>query len=286
MKNRVASLCALLLPLASLCCATVDSIKTEIDELKEPVSAQWASEGSKVEHDQYRQTSSLRAPSLKKKIGKKGAYYRAHLRGVVGKNGAESFRLYVATHLRGHWHNLNSALDQDRIPLVVSKVARKKQCDEKDCSYYEHFSVPLTKEYLETRQRSGVTLVVSGPNDEVTVVVPAAYVEGFLNRFGSELAARGGTEESPHRAAKLSYCEAKYGSDEQALRFCREQARASYERLRPAVTRAKADSFTAEAKLLEGCMRRHNGSLGIDWMLVEHCYGKGTSPSQHGPASR
>jgi hypothetical protein len=30
-----------------------------------------------------------------------------------------------------------------------------------------------------------------------------------------------------------------------------------------------------ESKLLEGCVRRHDGRLGVDWMLVEHCFSKG-----------
>ena len=118
MMRRVSSGCAWLSALTFLSCATVDKITNGIDELGETVTAEWTATNSVVEHDEYRQSTSFRAPSLQQKIGRDGSYYRAHLRGLAGKNGAESFQLYVATHLKGEWYNLRTAVDQDGIALL------------------------------------------------------------------------------------------------------------------------------------------------------------------------
>lgn len=286
MKRRAVAFGLSCLATTSLCCATVDKIKDEIGEMRQPMTAEWASTSTTVERDEYRQTLSLRGPDFEEKVDRQGVYYRAHLRGTLAKNGAENFQLYLATHLPDRVYNLSSAEDQDGIPLAVGKAARKKQCGEGKCVYYEHIAVALTREYLEGRQRRGIELAVSGPGGGIPVVVSEVYIQGFLQRLAAEQAAQAGGSSESRKAAKVSYCRAKYGTDSRALSFCQHQARASYQRLKPALDRARADSFTGEARLLESCMRRHNGRLGIDWMLVEHCYGKGMSSSRGGPASR
>ena len=72
-----------------------------------------------------------------------------------------------------------------------------------------------------------------------------------------------------------SYCVAKFGGHAIALDGCRRQARESYRRLKPVFRRASGDTMAMESKRLEGCVRRHGGQLGVDWMLVEHCFSRG-----------
>lgn len=76
-------------------------------------------------------------------------------------------------------------------------------------------------------------------------------------------------------AAELSYCRAKFGHHPAALDGCQRYANESYRKLEPAFRRASLDSMTMESKRLEGCMRRYDGALGVDWMLVEHCFSRG-----------
>jgi hypothetical protein len=76
-------------------------------------------------------------------------------------------------------------------------------------------------------------------------------------------------------AGGLAYCRAKFGEHPAAFDGCERYAVESYRKLKPAFRRAGFDSMTIESKRLEGCMRRHDGLLGVDWMLVEHCFSRG-----------
>jgi hypothetical protein len=217
----------------------------------------------------------------------RGSYSLAHLRGVVARNGAERFQLYVATRLVDQWHNLQLAHDRDRIPFEVHKVSRKRQCAEPDeCVYYEHIAVAIGREFLQARTTEDVELTIDGPGGAIRVVIPKEHTKGFLERFDRErLALHSGSAGAP-QGAQVSYCEAKYAGDARALSFCQKEAIASYERVAPVIRRARQDSFTREAKVLESCMRQHNGRQGVDWMMVEHCIAKRTSRNATGgPAS-
>ena len=76
-------------------------------------------------------------------------------------------------------------------------------------------------------------------------------------------------------AAGPSYCRAKFGHHPAALDGCQRYAAESYRKLEPVFRRASLDAMTTESKRLEGCMRRYDGPLGVDWMLVEHCFSRG-----------
>jgi len=254
----------------------------ELAETPEAVRA-----ACKIKVDDYRGTAMVNCDQRKGELEllKGDSYYRVHLRGMANRGGAESFQLYVAARLDGGWENFRAARDQHEIPLDVSKIDRKKSCKSaEDCTYYEHFGVSFSRPYLEARKVRGISLRVRSHTGESVIELPAAYVEGFMMRFDE---ARGGAPASARTAAtanRRSFCKGKYGSDEEAYRFCEQQARASYDRLSPVLTRVKDDSFTVEAKALDQCMKRHGSRLGLDWMMVEHCYGRavGRPPASHG----
>ena len=101
---------------------------------------------------------------------------------------------------------------------------------------------------------------------------PGAKDESAPGRFGSGKLAMG---RSVHPAAgESSYCQAKFGHHAVAFDGCQRFARESYRKLEPAFERASMDSMAMESKRLEGCMRRHDGPLGLDWILVEHCFSR------------
>jgi hypothetical protein len=278
MTRLLAMMSVPLLLCGSAACTTVDKIKSDTFERREPITAEWVKQGAKTERDDYRQTVSVRGPSFEEKINDQGDYYRVHLRAVLARNGAERYQAYVATHLSGAWRNFRDAYDQEGIRLKVSKIDRKKQCGEEGCVYYEHFGMAFSGDYLRARVRKGMDVVVKAPGGDMAVVVPPEYIQGFADLVKAERVAQMQSN-APKKTARVSYCQAKFGSDPQALAFCQKQARASYGRLKSALDRSRADSFTVEAKSLDTCMRQHNGRLGIDWMMVEHCFSTG-------PASR
>ncbi len=76
-------------------------------------------------------------------------------------------------------------------------------------------------------------------------------------------------------AGENSYCQAKFGQHAVAFEGCQRYAQESFRKLEPVFQRASADSMAMESKRLEGCTRRHDGSLGVDWVLVEHCFSRG-----------
>jgi len=76
-------------------------------------------------------------------------------------------------------------------------------------------------------------------------------------------------------AGENSYCQAKFGQHAVAFEGCQRYAQESFRKLEPVFQRASADSMAMESKRLEGCTRRHDGSLGVDWVLVEHCFLRG-----------
>ncbi|MDE0884768.1 MAG: hypothetical protein OSB70_04490 [Myxococcota bacterium] len=73
----------------------------------------------------------------------------------------------------------------------------------------------------------------------------------------------------------LAYCQAKFGEHEVALEGCRRYADESYQKLVPVFQRASLDSEAVESKRLAGCVLRHDGPPGVDWMLVENCFARG-----------
>lgn len=271
-RERMGPLMALAAATALLGCSTVGEVSDRIDGLRHPVTAEWAATETRIEHDDYRRTTRLRGPDVEERIDRGGSYYRAHLRASTASNGAEQFHVYVATHLEDQWRNLAVAHDQDRIRIAVQKVSRKERCGEEGCVFYEHIAMPVSRTYLETRARDAIRLDVEGPGGAVHVVVPGVYVQGFLDRVSQVEAARRSRPAGETAGRRAAYCDAKFAADPAARKFCREQARASYERLLPARQRARRDAFTAEARRLDACMRRHDGELGIDWMMVEHCF--------------
>jgi len=269
----------------ALACSTIDDVSGQIGELRSPVTAESTARDTQIEQDDFHQTTRLRGPDVEERIDRDGSYYRAHLRASTATNGAAQFHIYVATHLEGQWRNLNTARDQDGIPLAVHKVSRKDRCEDKGCVFYEHIAMPVTRTYLETRARDAIRVDVEGPGGAIHVVLPGVYVSGFLDRVAQVEAARNPRTAGRAAGSRASYCEAKFDGNPSAQRFCREQARASYDRLKPARQRARQDSFTAEAKKLEACMREYDGQFGIDWMMVEHCFGQ-RSAGDPMPAAR
>lgn len=265
-------------------CSTFDRVSEQIDEIREPVTAEWAASQTKVTEDDFQQSATLRGPDVKERIDGKGSYYRAHLRATVARNGAAQYQVYVATHLEGQWLNLNEAHDQDRIGLGVHKVSRKERCGEKGCVFYEHIAMPATRLYLDTRARDAIRLDVEGPGGAIHVVLPGAYVTGFLDRVARVEAAWKSTPDNRTAGSRVSYCEAKFAGNPAAMDFCTREARASYHRLTSARSRARQDSFTVEARRLEHCLKQHNGRYGVDWMMVEHCFQKSGDGSV--PAAR
>jgi len=253
-------------------CSTLGGVSDHLDDLRHPVTAEWAATQTRVEQDDYRQTTRLRGPDVQERLDRAGSYYRVHLRASTATNGAAQYFVYLATHLEDGWRNLTEARDQDGIAIAVHKVSRKDRCGEKGCVFYEHVALPVTRTYLETRARDAIRLDVEGPGGAIHVELPGVYVAGFLERVAQVEAARRERPAEAAAGARASYCEAKFAGDPSARQFCREQARASYERLRPARERARRDAFTAEARQLDACMQRHDGSFGIDWMMVEHCF--------------
>lgn len=281
---------AALLASAALGCAGVQGTgKKSADAVEETPETVRAACTVKV--DDYRGTAMVSCGQREGEVelGEGQVYYRAHLRGMANRGGAETFQLYVATRLDEGWQNFRAARDQHEIPLDVSKIDRKKACKtEEDCTYYEHFGVAFSRPYLEARKARGISLRVRGHDGESVIELPAAYVDGFMQRFDE---ARGGTPGSARAAAmanRRSFCKGKYGKDQEAYRFCEQQARASYDRLAPVLDRMRQDSFTMEAKALDQCMKRHGSHLGLDWMMVEHCYGRATNrpPASHGDGTR
>ncbi len=76
-------------------------------------------------------------------------------------------------------------------------------------------------------------------------------------------------------APEFAYCQAKFGEHEAALEGCRRYAGESYRKLAPVFDRAFLDSEAVESKRLAGCVLRHDGLLGVDWLLVEDCFSRG-----------
>ncbi len=249
-------------------------------------SPEWVQANTTSKTDDYRQSIALRGPDVQRSLGSDGAYYRAHIRGMTAKNGARQFHIYVATHLKGRWYNLHEARDQDGIPFAVTKMKRKEKCTEEGCSYYEHIAIPIPAEYLPVRTRVDIDLYLSGPGGQAVVTIPSTYVKGFLARVEAEETSRLASTQTRKPGAKVSYCEAKYAQDSKAMAFCRKEARASYQRLKPDIDAARSDAFTRDAKVLDTCIRRHNGQMGVDWMMVEHCYSRAQGRASSGPASQ
>ena len=115
----------------------------------------------------------------------------------------------------------------------------------------------------------------TGPGDSAGRVGPGgsgSQPDGLATGSPWPGEAGGMLDASPAVVGPASYCESKFGDRVVALNGCRRYAYESFQKLEPAFRRARTDSMAMESKRLEGCVRRHDGPLGVDWILVEHCF--------------
>lgn len=93
------------------------------------------------------------------------------------------YYLFVNIRYRGEWRHYDTAYDKDRFKFPIQMGSK----DVIDCSGYskhcvksENIGVIMTRSYLKSHANTGIDLAVYGSGVQHTVIVPAAYVKGFL----------------------------------------------------------------------------------------------------------
>lgn len=107
------------------------------------------------------------------------------LRGSLSKDAAEqNLQLYVRYWGQSGWYFFSSAHDITGKNLPVVQIDRNV---ETGANIEEVFAINLTYDYLVAMKNVGLNIKISGSRGSLVLVVPPAYVTGFLKKFDEAL---------------------------------------------------------------------------------------------------
>jgi hypothetical protein len=171
---RIALALSLAAPLFTACLTPV-----QLYQVPQPPkllsSATDVAAATKVEHDEYKKTTSFTGANASQ-------YNTLLIRGWRDdKTKTARFQIYADSFYAGQWRFYNDAYDSDGNRLEFTSIDRKVVSCRGGCTYTETVGLTVSRKYLEEHQETGIRFKVSGKAGEFTAELPAAYVKGFIS---------------------------------------------------------------------------------------------------------
>lgn len=142
-------------------------------------SPQEAASKTSVTYDPYAGATAITGPWMD--LGGFPNITRYTLRAAVDKSGEIKFvQLYVHQWSQLGWYFLQSASDIEGVAHPVIVIDRQV---ESGANVSEHVGISLSREYLAARRHSGLNFRLNGKRGDIIIQVPAAYVDGFLQKL-------------------------------------------------------------------------------------------------------
>lgn len=104
--------------------------------------------------------------------------------GISQTPGGSYIKLFVWHWSQTGWKFLSSASDITATPLPLQPVDRSLGLSAG--TVQEKVAIDVSEAYLQARAASGLNIHVAGQKGSLIVEVPAAYVQGFLERYRKE----------------------------------------------------------------------------------------------------
>lgn len=107
--------------------------------------------------------------------------YSTYLRAVKDADNDLLFQLNLVNYHHGNWIFYNSAYDDSGTKLALTRVSEKTgYCGSSGCSKYETFNITFTKNYLESKKDTGLTIKVIGKEGSSILAYPSEYIKAML----------------------------------------------------------------------------------------------------------
>lgn len=90
------------------------------------------------------------------------------------------YGIYVKDSYTKAWRYYDTAYDSDGTKFKAVSSGRDVSCG-RFCTYFENFTIPITRDYLKKYAATGIKMKISGrgPGEEV-FNLPPGYIQGFL----------------------------------------------------------------------------------------------------------
>lgn len=138
-----------------------------------------AAAGTTVERDDFKKVTSWVGPNCAS-----ARWDYVVLRAFREAGGAAAYQIYVMDYYDdGAWRFYDQAYDSQGRKMDLSVLARDVgHCSGTGagCSHFETIGLRVTREYLEAAASTGIHFQVEGRRGKAQFVVPAGYVQGFL----------------------------------------------------------------------------------------------------------
>ncbi|QFY43224.1 hypothetical protein F6R98_11830 [Candidatus Methylospira mobilis] len=97
---------------------------------------------------------------------------------------AMRYFLDITGYYDGDWLGFDKAFDSSGKKFHALTVKHKPDC-QLLCGYDEVLEIELTRKYLDDHAQTGVNMRLYGPAGAASApfTLPAAYLQGFLNKF-------------------------------------------------------------------------------------------------------
>ncbi len=130
--------------------------------------------------DKYKGNRTYEAPqiTLKSNSGLDASWLYGFLR-LIKSDTSNSYCLY-GKYEGSNWAFFDKANDSESKSLQVAKIDRHVGTFVSKTNVTEDVCIVLDREYLESKKDTGLNIKLIGQRREITFVVPAYYIQGFL----------------------------------------------------------------------------------------------------------
>ena len=127
--------------------------------------------------DNFKKVNTTRGPSIKN--GASEYFIRSF---TIDGYSPKTFQIYAQTSSSSVPDNFDTAYDISGKRLPTTYITTKViGCSRFGCSYSQHVGIDIDQEYLKNNRLTGVHLQLSSKSEKETIIIPAAYIQAFLD---------------------------------------------------------------------------------------------------------
>ncbi len=152
----------------------------------EPVTSGWVASQTKASYDRFQKLSWTVGPYIQYS-DRKGYSGNLYLCRASNESGWSEFLLCVE-NTSSNPERFTSAASMTGEPLSVQEMGKalslqQMERHENEAPFQEYVGVVLQKDLLVSSQSSGLTVRLYGQGRDLDVVVPSAYIQGFMGKM-------------------------------------------------------------------------------------------------------
>lgn len=127
--------------------------------------------------DNFRKVNTTTGPPIKN--GASEHFIRSF---TIDGHNVRSFQIYAEISSSSVPDNFDTAYDISGKKLPTTYIATKViGCSRYGCSYAQHVGIDIDQEYLNRNRMTGVRIQLSSKSEKKIIIIPAAYIQAFLD---------------------------------------------------------------------------------------------------------